>query len=130
MGDEFAQVAPAVQIAREDNERALSFETEFTADQQLERLVRAQCRARGVQTLKIVVRLASLQRLLRIVSLLPRPHHAGHRAFVGDGQRGVTQRPGAPHQVFGAGGAALEAEVREAMQLGIVRSIAPLAGSR
>jgi hypothetical protein len=46
-------------------------------------------------------------------------HHTRHRAFVGDRQRAVAQRSGALHQFFRLGGATLEAEVGEAVQLGI-----------
>ena len=58
-------------------------------------------------------------RAFQLAQRLPGAHHAGHRAFVGDGQRRVTQRPGALHQLFRAAGAALKAEVSEAVQFGI-----------
>ncbi len=46
-------------------------------------------------------------------------HDAGHAAFVGDGQGGITLLPGAFEQFPGIRSAALETEVRKAMELGI-----------
>ena len=46
---------------------------------------------------------------------------AGHRAFVGDGQRVVAGGLGAFEEFFRARGAALKAEGRQAMQLGVSR---------
>ncbi len=48
-----------------------------------------------------------------------RAHHAGQRTFVGERQRAVAQRMGALHQLFGMRGAAQEAEVAAAVQLGV-----------
>src|SRR5690606_39794781 len=46
-------------------------------------------------------------------------HHAGERAFVGDRERGIAQRPRPVDELLGMGGAAQEREVRDAMQLGV-----------
>ena len=50
---------------------------------------------------------------------LERAHDAGQRAFVGDRQRAVAAGLGALEQLARAGRAALEAEVRQAVQLGV-----------
>ena len=47
-------------------------------------------------------------------------HDAGQRAFVGDRQRGVAAGPGTLEQLARAGRTALEGEVGQAMQLGVV----------
>ena len=49
-----------------------------------------------------------------------RSHHARHRAFVGDGQGAVTERMRPLHQFLRLRGTALEAEVGEAVQFGVV----------
>jgi hypothetical protein len=49
------------------------------------------------------------------------PHGAGERAFVGDGERRVAERRGALDQLLGVRSAAQEAEIRQAVQLGVVR---------
>jgi hypothetical protein len=48
-------------------------------------------------------------------------HHAGHRAFVGQRQRGIAQGVRTQHQLVGLAGAAQEREVRQAPQLRIGR---------
>jgi hypothetical protein len=48
-----------------------------------------------------------------------RPHHAGERAFVGDRKRRVAQLVRARHQLLGMRCAAEEAEIGEAVQLGV-----------
>ena len=50
-----------------------------------------------------------------------RTHHAGHRAFVGEGEGGVAERRRAFDQFLRVRGAAQEREVRQAVQLGIGR---------
>src|SRR5262245_17301528 len=49
-----------------------------------------------------------------------RAHRSGKRAFVGDRERGIAQFVRALDQLFGMRGAAQEAEVGKAMQLGVV----------
>jgi len=51
---------------------------------------------------------------------LPGPHDAGQRAFVGDRQRTVALALGTCEQFLGDRRAALEAEGRQAMQLGVI----------
>ena len=46
-------------------------------------------------------------------------HYARDRAFVGDRQRAVAQRCGSFYQFFRLGGAALKAEIAQAMQFRI-----------
>jgi hypothetical protein len=92
-GDELAQRAPAVQVVRQrDQPKApvAAVEHELAAGQQLE---------------------------AELLRLGMRAHQPRHRAFVGDGQRGVAQRMGARHQFLGVRGADLEAEVGAAVQL-------------
>ena len=50
-----------------------------------------------------------------------RPHHAGERALVGERESPVAQRRCASDQFLGMRGAALEGEIRQAVQLGVVR---------
>ena len=137
-GDEGAQLAPAGQIARQHHQRALlgqrgarrggggGVKTEFAAVDELQRRVaHAAGRAGAVQRGQRLGTDAAVAGggcgFLQLAQRLPGAHHAGHRAFVGDGQRAVAQRPGAVHQLLRAAGAALEAEVREAVQLGVRR---------
>ena len=49
-----------------------------------------------------------------------RPHSAGHRTLVGNGQRGITQGLGLPDQFLRMRCAAQEAEVGDAVQLGVI----------
>ncbi|MNH13175.1 hypothetical protein D3C79_727400 [compost metagenome] len=58
--------------------------------------------------------------LLRFGSL-PGTHDAGQGALIGNRQGLVTLLPGSAQQLFGAGCAALEAEVGQAMQFGVAR---------
>src|SRR5690606_38935546 len=51
---------------------------------------------------------------------LPSAHDAGQRALVGDCQGAVAETGGTLEQFRRAGCAALEAEIRQAMQLGVV----------
>ncbi len=53
--------------------------------------------------------------------LLVRAHRAGERALVGQGERLVAERMRARHQLLGVRCAAQEAEVRKAVQLGVIR---------
>ena len=62
------------------------------------------------------------QRQLALLRGLPGPDNAGQGALVGDGQLTVAMGLGAPEQLLGAGGAALEAEIRQAVQFGIVHA--------
>ncbi|OQC04174.1 MAG: hypothetical protein BWX79_02545 [Alphaproteobacteria bacterium ADurb.Bin100] len=105
-GDELAQRAPAVEVVRQrDQAKApvTAIEHELAASQQLE---------------------------TELLGLGMRAHQPGHRAFVGDGQRGVAQRMGARHQLLGVRGAHLEAEVGAAMQLGVGGKAGEDGGSR
>jgi hypothetical protein len=60
---------------------------------------------------------------LDVQAVLARRHvrldDAGQRALVGDGQRAVAERMGLRHQLARVRGAALEGEIRQAVQLGI-----------
>ncbi len=60
------------------------------------------------------------QRQAGVAGRLPGAHDAGQRAFVGDRQRAVAVPCGAFEQFLCMRGAALEAEVRQAMQFGVV----------
>ncbi len=91
-GDELAQVAPALHVARQRHDAQ-------RPPQELAAHDEAQSFRFGLHV---------------------RPHHAGHRAFVGQRQRGIAPLDGALHQLPGMGGAALEAEVAQAMQLGVI----------
>ncbi len=59
------------------------------------------------------------QRQLALLRRLPGADDAGQGAFIGDGQFAIAMRPGALEQLLGAGGSALETEVRQAVQLGV-----------
>ena len=48
-------------------------------------------------------------------------HHAGYRTFVSNGQCPVAQRMGARHQFVRVRSTTLEAEIAQAMQLGVSR---------
>ena len=94
-GDEFTQVAPARRVVRQHH--------------QLEGMGRSDPKLGARQQLQPV-----------LFSRHMRPHHAGDGAFIGNGQRPVTQRVGARYQLFGVRGAALKTEIAERMQLGVV----------
>ena len=53
----------------------------------------------------------------------PGPHHAGHRAFIGDGQGFVAQIVAAAGQFMRVRSPALKTEITQAMQLGIAWQI-------
>jgi hypothetical protein len=105
-GDEFAQRAPALEVVRQcDQAKApvAAVQHEFAAGQQLQ---------------------------AELLGLGMRAHQPGHRAFIGDGQRGVAQRVGARHQFLGVRRAHLEAEVGAAMQLGVGGKAGEAGGGR
>ena len=90
-GDEFAQAAPALHIARQGH-HAHGAPAEFTAGNE-----------RQPQALRLGMG----------------THHPGHRALVGQRQGGVAQRVRALHQLGRVRGAALEAEVAQRVQFGV-----------
>ena len=92
LGNGLAQVAPTVQVVRQGHQGAAVRQGKFGAGQQLQ---------------------------AALFGLGMRPHQPGHRTRVGDGQCVVAQLGGARHQLLGVRGTALEAEVGQAMQLGI-----------
>ena len=80
--DELTQVAPALQVLRQ-NDNGAARQGELGPRQQLQ---------------------------AEFFGLAVGTHQAGHRAFVGHRQRRVAQRGSARHQLFGLRGTALEAE--------------------
>jgi len=103
-GDERAEVAPAVEVVRQHHQRE---------------------RRRGLHA-----KLGTGQQLEAHLPGHPvRAHHTGHRAFVGDGQRGVAEFVRARDQLFGPRGAALEAEIAQRMEFGIGRQCGVHGGS-
>jgi hypothetical protein len=97
-GDELAQVAPAVGVVRQRDEPE-TVEAEFAAQDQFERVARGQ-----IQFLESPIR----------------THHAGHRAFIGDRERAVAELMSPSDQLARMRGPALEAEIREAVQFGVL----------
>ncbi len=102
--DQLAQIAIAFAVARNQHQAAgrrtpVALHLEHTADQQLDR-------AAG---------------FVLSLGFLVRAHHAGDRAFIGDGNGGVAQLRGARDEFFRMRRADEEAEVRAAVQLGIRR---------
>ena len=116
--DELAQPAPAHKIARNRHEAA-AFERELAAQQQLEV---APARFIGELLFK------PGDALVVVLQTRERAHHAGHRTFIGDGQRLIAQVVGLLHQLLRMRGAALEAEVADAVQLGIAGQAPGMAG--
>ena len=96
-GDELADLRVGALCRRQQHQPQSFAAAEFGADDQLQRAARR-------------------QRALRLVGA----HHAGHRAFIGQRQGVVAELMGALHQFGRMRGAAQEAEVAEAMQLGVV----------
>ncbi len=112
-GDELAQVAPALGVVGDDHEPE-ALEAELAAEQQPEI---------GVARKRRLVRMVALvffQFGRQIAQADVRAHDAGHRAFVGNGQRRVAELVGALDHLLGRRGAALKAEVGQAVQLGVV----------
>ena len=114
-GDELAQIAPAVQVVRQGDQSP-------TQAGRIGRSERAK-RTRPIRRSGRQHKLRPQQQLqAELLRLAMRPHHTRDRTFVGDGQRAVTQSVCPLHQLLRVRGAALEAEVAHAMQLGVGRS--------
>ena len=90
--DQLGEVAVARAVRGEQDELRTVFEPKLGPDQELERL---------------------------LLGGDMRPHRPGNRAFVGDRKRRVAKRRRAHDELFRLRGAAQEAEVREAVQLGV-----------
>lgn len=118
--DEFRQIAVARAVGRERDQGAKRLavgigEMQLAADDQLQR-ARLRHRFAG-----FLGRIGCRFRLrFQIPDRAVRTHGAGERAFVGDGERGVTVFQRGFGQFLRMRGAAQEREVAEAMQLGIV----------
>nr|VVM81575.1 hypothetical protein PS652_02317 [Pseudomonas fluorescens] len=95
-GDELAQVLVTRKVLRQQHQLGAVVQTHFAADD---------------------------QRQLRRLGRLPGADDPGQGALVGDRQGLVAMLAGALEQLLGTGGAALEAEVGQAMQLGITRRV-------
>ena len=65
------------------------------------------------------------ERQLRILGRAMRPHHAGQRVAVGDGQRGEPQMPGLHRQLLGMRGPAQKGEIAGALQFGVAHDDNP-----
>ncbi len=90
--DERAQLAVGTAVGGEHHQRGAVLEHELAADD---------------------------QRQPRLPGGHVRPHHAGDGALVGHRQGRVPQLGGARHQLAGMGGPAAEAEVAQAVELGV-----------
>ncbi len=91
-GDEATEVLVALQVLRQEDQLGPLFEADFAADDQL---------------------------YLMLPRRLPGPHDTGQAAFVGDRQGPIAQARCTGEEFRGAGGAALETEVGQAMQFGV-----------
>ena len=91
-------------------------------DQARDRAVRAPVGGEQHQLAILEAQLgAEDQRQAAFLRRLVRAHRAGERAFVGQRERAVAERVGALDQLLRVRGAAQEAEVGKAVQLGVIR---------
>jgi hypothetical protein len=80
-------------VKREDHHSQATLEAEFRADDELD--------------------------AAQLLDRRMRAHHAGERAFIGDGERFVAELLRLRHELLGMRGAAQETEVAQTMQLGV-----------
>ena len=107
-GDELAQIAPALQVVRQHHHGKAKVRLRAGPDRHGSPIRHRKLRPRQ-------------QLQAHALRLAVRAHHPRHRALVGDGQRRIAQLARPLHQFFRLRGATLEAETREAMQLGVGR---------